>query len=131
MISPVVYTTILVMNPDNFNNKTAESITWSLKDSNGNVVTFKVSPGRVLIQDGDKWHGVDKEKGRRFWKEYMDKGFRVQNKCVHHDMKKFNRAKRREEEAMRQNIHYADLQEMRVNPKKLYTDNWDNYALQA
>ena len=115
------------MNPDNFNNKTAESITWTLKDSNGNVVTFKVSPGRVLVQDGDEWRGVDKEKGRRIWKEYMDKGFRVQNKCVQHDMEKFNRAKRREEEA----IHYADLQEMRVNPKKLYTDNWDNYALQA
>ena len=111
------------MNPD----YTAETITWTLIDSNGNVVTFKVSPGRVLIEDGDELRGVDKEKGRRIWKEYMDKGFRVQNKCVHHDMKKFNRAKRREEEA----IHYADLQEMRVNPKKLYTDNWDNYALQA
>ena len=116
------------MNPDF--HKTAETITWTLIDSNGNVVTFKVSPGRVLIQDGDEWRGVDKEKGRRIWKEYMDKGFRVQNKCVQHDMKKFNRAKRREEEAMKQTIHYADLQEMRVNPKKLYTDNWD-YALQA
>ena len=116
------------MNPDF--HKTAETITWTLKDSNGNVVTFKVSPGRVLIKDGDEWRGVDKEKGRQIWKEYMDKGFRVQNKCVDHNMKKFNRAKRREEEAMRK-IHYADLQEMRVNPKKLYTDNWDNYALQA
>ena len=115
------------MNPDF--HKTAETITWTLIDSNGNVVTFKVSPGRVLIQDGDEWRGVDKEKGRRIWKEYMDKGFRVHNKCVDHNMKKFNRAKRREEEIRK--IHYADLQEMRVNPKKLYTDNWDNYALQA
>ena len=115
------------MNPDF--HKTAETITWTLIDSNGNVVTFKVSPGRVLIQDGDEWRGVDKEKGRRIYKEYMDKGFRVHNKCVDHNMKKFNRAKRREEEIRK--IHYADLQEMRVNPKKLYTDNWDNYALQA
>ena len=112
------------MNPDF--HKTAETITWTLKDSEGNLVRFKVSPGRVLIQDGDKWHGVDKEKGRRFWKEYMDKGFRVQNKCVNHNMKKFNRAKRREEEAMRK-IHYADLQEMRINPK----DYYKNYALEA
>ena len=118
------------MNPDfHETHNTAETITWTLKDSEGNLVIFKVSPGRVLVQDGDEWHGVDKEKGRRIWKEYMDKGFRVHNKCVDHNMKKFNRAKRREEEIRK--IHYADLQEMRVNPKKLYTDNWDNYALQA
>ena len=28
-------------------------------------------------------------------------------------------------------IHHAELQEARINPKKLYTDNWDNYALKA
>ena len=29
-------------------------------------------------------------------------------------------------------IHENDLQEMRINPKKLYTDNWDTrYALEA
>ena len=112
------------MNPDF--HKTAETITWTLKDSEGNLVRFKVSPGRVLVQDGDEWRGVDKESGRRIWKEYMDKGFRVQNKCVHHDMKKFNRAKRREE-AMKQTMHYADLQEMRINPKDFYK----NYALEA
>ena len=131
------------MNPDSY--KTAETITWTLIDSNGNVVTFKVSPGRVLIEDGDELRGVDKEKGRRIWKEYMDKGFRVQNKCVHHDMDKFYAAKRNEEinqkvmksisdsmdEYVKKIIHNNDLQEMRVNPKKLYTDNWDNYALQA
>ena len=115
------------MNPDNFNNKTAESITWTLKDSNGNVVTFKVSPGRVLVQDGDEWRGVDKEKGRRIWKEYMDKGFRVQNKCIDHDMKKFNRAKRREEEAAKNLLSSYK----KKCAKKLYTDNWDNYALEA
>ena len=130
------------MNPDF--HKTAETITWTLKDSNGNVVKFKVSPGRVLVEDGDEWRGVDKEKGRRIWKEYMDKGFRIQNKCVHHDMKKFHAAKRNEERNQKvmksisdsmdeylKKIHDNDLQEMRVNPKKLYTDNWDNYALQA
>ena len=130
------------MNPDF--HKTAETITWTLKDSAGNVVTFKVSPGRVLVQDGDELRGVDKEKGRRIWKEYMDKGFRVQNKCVNHDMKKFYSAKRNEERNQKvmksisdsmdeylKKIHDNDLQEMRVNPKKLYTDNWDNYALQA
>ena len=131
------------MNPDF--HKTAETITWTLKDSEGNRVAFKVSPGRVLVQDGDEWRGVDKEKGRRMWKEYMDKGFRVQNKCVDHNMDKFYAAKRKEErnqkvmksisdsmdEYVKKIIHDNDLQEMRVNPKKLYTDNWDNYALQA
>ena len=112
------------MNPDF--HKTAETITWTLKDSEGNLVIFKVAPGRVLIQDGDEWHGVDKEKGRRFWKEYMDKGFRVQNKCINHDMEKFNRAKRREEEATKNLLSYK-----KKCAKKLYTDNWDNYALEA
>lgn len=130
------------MNPDF--HKTAETINWTLKDSEGNVVTFKVAPGTVTIEDGDEWRQVDKEKGRRIWKEYMDKGFRIQNKCVHHDMKKFYAAKRKEERNQKvmksisdsmdeylKKIHDNDLQEMRVNPKKLYTDNWDNYALQA
>lgn len=116
------------MNPDFHETyNTAETITWTLKDSEGNLVIFKVSPGRVLVQDGDEWRGVDKEKGRRIWKEYMDKGFRIRNKCVQHDMKKFNRAKRRAEEKMKEMIHYADLQEMRINPK----DYYKNYALEA
>ena len=132
------------MNPDF--HKTAETITWTLKDSNGNVVTFKLAEFcTVTIQYGDEWRQVDKEHARRIWKEYMDRGFRVQNKCVHHDMKKFHAAKRKEErnqkvmksisdsmdEYVKKIIHDNDLQEMRVNPKKLYTDNWDNYALQA
>ena len=131
------------MNPDF--HKTAETITWTLKDSEGNLVKFKLAPGcSITIEDGDELRGVDKEKGRRIWKEYMDKGFRVQNKCVDHDMKKFYASKRKEERNQKvmksisdsmdeylKKIHDNDLQEMRVNPKKLYTDNWDNYALQA
>mgnify|MGYP003150197322 CR=1 FL=1 len=123
------------MNPDF--HKTAETITWTLIDSNGNVVTFKVSPGRVLVQDGDELRGVDKEKGRRIWKEYMDKGFRVQNKCVHHDMKKFYSAKRKQErnqkamESISASMDDFVKSYKKQYAKKLYTDNWDKYALEA
>jgi len=124
------------MNPDF--HKTAETITWTLKDSNGNVVTFKVSPGRVLIKDGDEWRGVDKEKGRQIWKEYMDKGFRVQNKCVQHDMKKFYSAKRRAEEHNKKVMKsISDSMDDFVKSykkqcaKKAYTEMWKNYALEA
>ena len=128
------------MNPDF--HKTAETITWTLKDSEGNRVAFKVSPGRVLVQDGDEWRQVDKEKGRRIWKEYMDKGFRVQNKCVDHNMDKFYAAKRKEERNQKVMTsisksmdkfldEYRPYKKNVSKKKKLYTDNWDNYALEA
>ena len=114
------------MNPD----YTAETITWTLIDSNGNVVTFKVSPGRVLVQDGDECRGVDKEKGRRFWKEYMDKGFRVQNKCVDHDMKKFYATKRKEESAKEMMDAYLSSYKEQY-AKKAYEEAMERYALEA
>lgn len=152
MISPVVYTTILVMNPDNFNNKTAESITWTLKHPDGHRVTFRVvKSSNVIITNEDNYQfACIIEKARKYWKEYVGRGFVVQNKCVNHDMKKFYDMKRKKEKdktystplpkhvddylkeyMSHKNIHNNDLQEMRINPKKLYTDNWDNYALEA
>ena len=132
------------MNPDLHETyNTAETITWTLKDSEGNLVIFKVSPGRVLVQDGDEWHGVDKEKGRRIWKEYMDKGFRIQNKCVQHDMKKFYDAKRRKESLSKKydvgaKAAEKEYKKVMENYKKkfhsddFYADNWDKrYALEA
>ena len=126
------------MNPDlHETHNTAETITWTLKDSEGNLVIFKVSPGRVLVQDGDEWHGVDKEKGRRIWKEYMDKGFRIRNKCVQHDMKKFYSAKRKQErnqkamESISASMDDFVKSYKKQYAKKLYTDNWDKYALEA
>ena len=91
---------------------------------------------------------MDKDRARRRWREYMDNGYRISNKCIDHDMSEFYSKKRKEErnrKAMKsirasmddyvKNIHDNDLKEMRINPKKFYKefykDNWDNYALEA
>ena len=42
------------------------------------------------------------------------------------ELSQFNRAKRREEEATKNLLSYK-----KKCAKKLYTDNWDNYALEA
>ena len=145
------------MNPDN--HKTAQSITWTLKDSNGNVVSFRVFDNNVIFKDhnrsfdseGVTVRHISKNTARKVWKDCIGKGFEIQNKCVDHDMQKFYDMKRKKEKdepystplpkhvddylkeyMSYENIHNNDLQEMRINPKKLYTDNWDTrYALEA
>ena len=121
------------MNPES--HKTAETITWTLKDSEGNRVAFKLAEfSTVMIQYGDnEWRQVDKEHARRIWKEYMDRGFRVQNKCVNHDMKKFHNARRNEEvkKSISASMDKYIEKHKKIMAKKSYTDNWDNYALEA
>ena len=123
------------MNPDMPN--TAETIIWTLKDSEGNVVTFKVlnrkAPPQVVVQDENG--AVGKYllvAGRKMWDEYIRQGFVVQNKCVNHDMDKFYEYKKEQESMwMKYNhtfqYHDSDLQEMRMSPKDFYK----NYALEA
>ena len=96
------------MNPDYYNtDNTEEFTTWTLKDSEGNIVSFKVPKYTTVVireNGGEEVRHVDKDLARRLWKEYMDRGFRISNKCVNHDMKKFYDAKRKEEY---KNYNYA------------------------
>ena len=114
------------MNPDF--HKTADYITHTMMHPDGDhTVAFHVYKDHVEIRSSMGPSRVSLEEARKAWKELVRRGFTLSNKCVHHNMKKFNRAKRREEEAMKQTMHYADLQEMRINPKDFYK----NYALEA
>ena len=117
------------MNPDIPN--TAEYTMWTLKDSEGNVVTFKVrnrtAPPQVEVMDERRRIGnYLLVAARNMWNEYIRQGFVVQNKCVNHDMDKFYDYKReRESMWMKYNLKYhdSDLQEMRINPKEFYRKN--------
>lgn len=98
------------MNPDYYPNthKTAEYTVWTLKDSEGHVVIFKVhnrkAPPQVScveVTENSKTQGRSGNyllvTARKMWDEYIRQGFRVQNKCVSHDMKKFYDVKREQE----------------------------------
>ena len=139
------------MNPEDFNNiKTTHTI-WTLIDSNGNTVKFKVpsSGNRVTITDNSCGkYQCHRETARDKWNYYMKKGYHISNKCVDHDMDEFHEMKRNEErnnkvmksisdsmskyvnENKLKKIHDNDLQEMRINPKDFYK-KMSNYALEA
>lgn len=138
------------MNPEDYKNLNTTCTIWTLNDSDGNVVVFKVpEKGSVMLVDaGGGISRMDKDRARRRWREYMDNGYRISNKCIDHDMDEFYNKKRKEErnqKAMKsihssmdeyvKKIHDAELQEMRINPKKFYKefykDKWGNYALEA
>tara|TARA_R100000008_G_scaffold72651_1_gene50911 strand:+ start:210 stop:626 length:417 start_codon:yes stop_codon:yes gene_type:complete len=138
------------MNTEDFDNLNTTRTVWTLIDSDGNVVIFKVpKKGSVMLVDaGGGISRMDKDRARRRWREYMDNGYRISNKCVDYDMVEFHKTKRKEErnrKAMKsihasmddyvKKIHDNDLKEMRINPKKFYKefykDKWDNYALEA
>tara|TARA_R110002020_G_scaffold198185_1_gene399355 strand:+ start:138 stop:602 length:465 start_codon:yes stop_codon:yes gene_type:complete len=96
-----------ILNPDFHDiHNTAEYTTWTLKDSEGNVVTFKVlnrvgKDHYVEVVENSKTKGASGKyllvAARNMWDEYIRRGFRVQNKCVSHDMEKFYDAKRKVE----------------------------------
>ena len=94
------------MNPDfHDTHNTAEYTTWTLRDDEGGVVTFKVhnrvAPPQVEVVENSKTKGASGKyllvAARKMWDEYIRRGFRVQNKCVNHDMEKFYDAKRKVE----------------------------------
>ena len=134
------------MNPEDFENISTTHTIWTLIDSNGNSVTFKVpsSGNRVTITDNscDKYR-CHRETARDKWNDYMKKGYHISNKCVDYDMDEFYNGKRNEErneKVMRsisdsmeeyvKKIHDNDLQEMRINPSDFYK-KMSNYALEA
>jgi hypothetical protein len=112
------------MNPDFNYNETTASTTWTLKHPDGHVATFKVvKNGNVIITYNQRSFGCIVEKARKYWGEYINRGFFVFNKCVDHNMKKFHNTYREMEK-----IDYDELQEARINPKEFYKIN---YALEA
>jgi len=116
------------MNPDYYpNHKTAESITWTLKHPDGHCVTFKlVKNSNVIITNEDNYQfACIIEKARKYWKEYVGRGFVVVNKCVDHDMKKFYDMKRKQEE-----MKFSAKDELKKITKDYYK-KISNYALEA
>ena len=131
------------MNPDNFNNKTAEYITYIMLHPDGDhTVAFHVWKDHVEIISSMGPSRVSLESARKSWKELVRRGFTVSNKSVVHDMEKFHNMKREEEknesystplpkhvdDYLKEYIENADLQEMRINPKEFWKKN---YALEA
>ena len=116
------------MNPEDFKNLNTTRTIWTLRDSDGNVVIFKVPDERsgtvIVVDAGGDVRRINKDLARQRWKEYMDNGYRISNKCIDYAMDEFHNMKRYEE------IHDNDLQEMRINPSDFYK-NTSNYALEA
>ena len=112
------------MNPDSYN--TVDCTVYTMIHPDGDhTVVFHVYKNEVIIKTTSTPSRVTLEEARKAWYNLLGKGYTLSNKSVMHDMKKFNRAKRREEIAALH--HISDLQEMRVNPK----DYYKNYALEA
>jgi hypothetical protein len=95
------------MNPDFQPRKTTGHITWTLNDSKGNVITFKVQQGNIpphlssveVTDENGKVGNYLLVAARNMWDEYIRQGFTVQNKCIHHDMDNFYDKKRWEEKS--------------------------------
>ena len=86
---------------------------------------------------------MDKDRARRRWREYMDNGYRISNKCIDYDMDEFHNMKRHEERNQKvmesisdsmeeyvKKIHDNELQEMRISPSE-FSKKMSNYALEA
>tara|TARA_B100001059_G_C17797165_1_gene563741 strand:- start:363 stop:704 length:342 start_codon:yes stop_codon:yes gene_type:complete len=113
------------MNPD-FHDTVDCTVYTMIHPDGDHTVAFHVYKNQVIIKSSmDPSIVTTLEEARKTWYNLLGKGYTLSNKSVMHDMKKFNRAKRREEKAALH--HISDLQEMRVNPK----DYYKNYALEA
>ena len=113
------------MNPDYYpTHKSAHSTTWTIKKG-AKVVSFKVynNSSKVCITgSGAGYDGENKTylitAARNMWNEYMRQGFRVINKCIDHDMKKFYKYKREEELDGYDVPEYGELHSARMSLDK-------------
>ena len=123
------------MNPDWYNAE--ESTTWTLKDSEGNVVSFKVPKHTAVVirETGEEVRHVDKDLGRQIWAEYVERGFKICDKFQHRPAKEsVDKLFKFKTKKLKDMIHENDLQEMRINPKDFYKKaimEYTNYALEA
>jgi len=98
-------------------------------------MSFKVYDTYVLV--GEESKKVLIEDARKIWYNLVGQGFILSNKSVVPNMKTFHDYKRVKEAYMDQmnKFEVPDMQEMRMDAKKaykkMYTDNWDRYALEA
>ena len=127
------------MNPEHFDNLKTTYTTWTLIDSDGNTVSFKVlnNGGSVTItQKSGGSFMVSREDARKHWNDYMNNGYRISNRCTNYDMDEFHKMKRFEE-MKEYKVHENDLMEMRINPKDFFgyrnplMECATNYALEA
>ena len=129
------------MNPEHFDNLKSSYTVWTLIDSDGNTVLFKVphnGDAVTITQESGGSFMTNKDDARKHWNRYMENGYRISNKSVKYDilndiyeeMHKICDGK---------DIHENDLMEMRLDPKKFYKEMWQeevkeqysNYALEA
>ena len=115
------------MNPDDINGRLGDtgSTTWTLVDSEGNVVLFRSHDDLhyvTVVNAGGGVESYNRDLARLKWDEYMKKGYRIQNKCKVPAMSKFHDAKRAYESYERK---YKD------SKQKDMIKAFRNYALEA
>lgn len=77
--------------------------TWTLKDSDGKVVTFKmlkcgnIEYSHWCVGTVTTRRNLDKDSARELWKECMKNDFCVVNKCMDHNMNNFYKKHREQE----------------------------------
>ena len=119
------------MNPD----KQQTYTIYTMRHPDGRVMSFKVYDTYVLV--GEESKKVLIEDARKIWYNLAGQGFILSNKSVVPNMKTFHDYKKAKEAYMDQmnKFEVPDMQEMRMDVKKaykkMYTDNWDRYALEA
>ena len=144
------------MNPEHFDNLKSSYTVWTLIDSDGNTVLFKVphnGDAVTITQESGGSFMTNKDDARKHWNRYMENGYRISNKSINYDMDEFHKMKRLEEyenskyevaakaaaaEYMEDiaKVHENDLMEMRINPKDFFgyrnpLMECTNYALEA
>ena len=122
------------MNPDYYPEPLFNgSTTWTLKDSQGNVVTFKVrnrntAPQVEVTDEYGKVGNYLTVAARNIWNEYIRCGFVVYEKrntigqpsYEKSDLKSEIEAMEMSMETYIKNIHDIELQEMRIGTKGYY-----------
>ena len=120
------------MNPDFNYNKTTASTTWTLKHPDGHVATFKVvKNGNVIITYNQRSFGCIVEKARKYWEEYINRGFVVSNNCINHDMKEFYKEYRKQEMEKEYKISKSYDSYISKRNKKEFYEMKTRYALEA
>ena len=127
------------MNPDFPYHKTTDYITYTLTDGNGNTVSFEVRvgrPGQINFTDEHGKTGTYLiDAARNFWNEYVRKGFKRVNKCIHHNMKEFHKACGKAEKETLEKTY--EMQTKKIASKVYecimdeYKREYKNYSLEA
>ena len=130
------------MNPEHFDNLKSSYTVWTLIDSDGNTVLFKVphnGDAVTITQESGGSFMTNKDDARKHWNRYMENGCRISNKSTKYESTKYDVDSDMESMFKKSlEIHENDLAEMRIDPKKFYKEmlgrenyEYSNYALEA